>query len=163
METECFILSNRGVPIRIDPDEKELLSKFSWRLRGGPRGRTTYAITQNPAVGMHRMITNAPKGMDVDHINRNGLDNRKCNLRICTRSQNKGNIEKPRRPKTVATSKYKGVNYKSHPDFRHKPWRAFIKAIHIGCFKTEAEAAKAYNEKALEHYGEFALLNDLSQ
>ena len=113
---------------------------------------------------MHREITNAPKGMQVDHINGNTLDNRKENLRVCTRSQNMMNRGKQNNNK----SGYKGVSYmkKKDPNYEYpKPWRAQIKCptnqkvIHLGCYKYPEQAARAYDKKAIELFGEYAQLN----
>ena len=98
---------------------------------------------------------NAPDGMEVDHINGNGLDNRKANLRLCTRAQNQMNSIK----RTGKSSIFKGVSW-------HKnawKWRANIKInqkdIHIGYFDTELEAAEAYDIEAIRLFGSFAKTN----
>lgn len=102
---------------------------------------------------LHRFILQAPKGLVVDHINRNPLDCRKANLRICTQQQNTFN----RRGAINSASRYKGV-YR-----RGNRWLAAIKHnrknIHLGYHDTEVQAARAYNEAATAFYGEFALLN----
>ena len=99
------------------------------------------------------------KGMVVDHINRIGLDNRKENLRIATRSQNQQN----RRSRRNTSSQYKGVSWTK----RDKRWQAKIghkrKVICLGDFTCEHQAALAYNEKATELWGEYALLNEVEQ
>jgi hypothetical protein len=108
------------------------------------------------AVHLHREIIGAPAGMYVDHINHNGLDNRRANLRLATRFQNARN-----RPKTnkATSSKYKGVSYRAGND----KWSATIfadgKNVHLGHFETEIEAARVYDDAAREHYGSFAALN----
>ena len=93
----------------------------------------------------------------IDHINHNGLDNRKENLRFVTRAQNQQN----RRSTKNSSSQYKGVGW-------HKAsnkWRAKIghkgKQTYLGLFTCEHQAALAYNEKALELWGENALLNEV--
>jgi hypothetical protein len=101
---------------------------------------------------------NPPKGKEVDHINRNKLDNRRKNLRIVNRSQNCHN-----RPK-YGKSKYRGVYYKSYiSKYKTKPFMAYIASnsirLVIGFFSTAKEAALAYDKKALELYGEYAQLN----
>jgi hypothetical protein len=100
---------------------------------------------------MHRLFAGAP-GMDVDHINGNGLDNRRCNLRPATRSQNNMN-----RAKRRGVSKFKGVSPK-----RGK-WRAYLKTgkkqHNLGVFESEYDAARAYDVKAKEMFGEFARVN----
>ena len=98
---------------------------------------------------------NAPAGMQIDHINGNGLDNRKVNLRLCNSSQNQRNARK----RKSGTSRFKGVDWHKES----KKWRARIcvnrKRIHIGRYKSEFEAAQAYDKKAIELFGEFASLN----
>ena len=104
---------------------------------------------------IHRLITEAPKGMHVDHINGNPLDNRKSNLRICTHAENQRN----RGANKNNTSGYKGVSWHK----RNKKWACQIKhnykKIHVGNYATPEEAARAYDAKAKEFQGEFAYLN----
>jgi hypothetical protein len=109
---------------------------------------------------MHRLLVEVNLGQEVDHINGNGLDNRKENLRVCTKSQNLGNQKKTKLYGGVATSsKYKGVSW----DKRVQKWVAKIgingKRVYLGLFEDEEKAAEAYNKAALEYFGEFALLN----
>lgn len=108
---------------------------------------------QVPIV-MHRLITNAPKGTDVDHINGDGLDNRRSNLRVCTKAENLRNMHA-----RYGTSRYKGVYWQKE----NNKWRGHIridgKLFHLGCFIDESQAAKAYDKAAIEHFGEFANLN----
>jgi hypothetical protein len=103
---------------------------------------------------MHRLIMNTPKGMDTDHINGDSLDNRRCNLRICTHAQNQRNLKK-----ILGNNKYKGVSLFK----KTQKWRARIQinrmGLHLGYFDTEEEAAKAYNEAAEKHFGEFSRIN----
>ncbi|UCD51662.1 MAG: HNH endonuclease [Phycisphaerales bacterium] len=102
---------------------------------------------------MHRQIMKPPKGMVVDHINCNGLHNRRRNLRICTQLQNSQKTHR-RRP---GKSRYRGV----FP--RGDKWQAAIQhdseQMYLGLFDTEIEAAKARDRKVLELAGEFAVLN----
>jgi hypothetical protein len=90
--------------------------------------------------------------------NHNKLDNQKHNLRLCTTSQNNMN-----QIPTRGISKYKGIYWHN----RNKKWVAQIKSgnnrIHIGCFENEKDAARAYNEKAIELFGEFAYLNYITE
>lgn len=103
---------------------------------------------------MHRVITNCPDGLVVDHINGDMLDNRRENLRVCTSQENRFNSKTHM---TKKGSKFKGVHK------NRDKWRAVImhnrKYIHIGNFLTPEEAARAYDAKALELFGEFAHLN----
>lgn len=97
------------------------------------------------------------KGESVDHINGDGLDNRRSNLRVCSHAENRRNSKKVSGRRKLA-SHYKGV---SHPSKNR--WTASItvmwKTLHIGSFKTEIEAARAYDEAARNHHGVFARLN----
>ena len=104
---------------------------------------------------MHRQILEAPKGVWVDHIDGNGLNNRKSNLRLCSATENACN----RRPVPNCHSRYKGVSWHK----RQKKWAVRIakrgKGIHLGSFDDEIEAAVAYDRKAEVLFGEFAYLN----
>jgi len=138
--------------------QKHVTKKF-YVVRSSPRDSNV----KRKHIYMHRVITNAPKGMDVDHINGNPLDNRKDNLRVCTRQQNCMN----RRQRSDNKSGYKGVRYmkknKNMINERSNPWRAQIMfnqdQVYLGNYKTEQEAARAYDQKAIELFGEFAQLN----
>ena len=117
-----------------------------------------YALNGSRNKSIHRAVMGYPKGMDVDHINGNSLDNRKVNLRVCTRSENAMN----KKTRADSRSGYKGV-YMS-PD--GKRIQAYIRPpgmkkgrISLGCYKTLEEAARAYDAKAKQLFGEFARLN----
>lgn len=139
----------------LDADDYEHLNRYKWHVT--KNGRTFYAIrTQHGKnIKMHREILNAPPTMHCDHINHNGLDNRKANLRLCTPQQNSFN----KRPRPGCTSKYKGVYW----SYGKKKWGAEIEhngqKIHIGYYDYEPDAAIAYDDYAIELFGEFAWLN----
>jgi hypothetical protein len=109
-------------------------------------------------IRMHRVIMGLLPGdpRQVDHINHNRLDNRETNLRVCTHAENTRHQQMQLRPKS---SRYKGVSW----DKGKARWRAQIsfegKIQYLGRFHTEVEAAQAYNDKALELFGEFAHQN----
>ena len=154
-------INGKGKFAIVDAKNYEWLNQWEWYCSNGlniayrtmtmKEWDSSYKVKIGTHILMHRFILNAPKGMDVDHINHNRLDNRECNLRICTRSQNLGNclITKGR--------KYKGIKK------RGKKWQANItcnyKKYYLGIFDSEIEAAKAYDAKALELFGEFAYTN----
>jgi hypothetical protein len=109
---------------------------------------------------MHRFLLLPERGVLVDHINGDGLDNRRMNLRLANHSQNAANRCKPQRSRS--TSRYKGVFFEASGK-RKKRWRALIKVdgqtIHLGSYSEEIEAAVAYDIAAKKHFGEFAKLN----
>jgi len=149
----------------VDAEDYHRLSKYKWCLSRTPH--TNYAMrrtkgkrvkgkrVKRKSIMMHRFILNAPRHLVVDHINHNGLDNRKKNLRLCTRAQNNRNSRSFRKK----TSRYKGVSW----DKRRKRFLACIrcngKYYYLGRFKSETDAAKAYDRKARELFGQFAFLN----
>lgn len=142
----------------VDDQDFELAKRWNWRVQ--KNRHTWYAIGQNWINGktkkifMHRIILPTPKGVDVDHIDHDGLNNQRSNLRIATRSQNNQN-QRPRK----TTSQFKGVSWDQYTN----KWRAYIfverKQIHLGYFKIEREAALAYDQVAKKYFGEFAQLN----
>lgn len=139
----------------VDDDDYERLCGYRWLAHRS--SRTFYASRKyrNSTIHMHRRIMNAPKGMVCDHINHNGLDNRKSNLRICTARQNSYN----QRPHTDCVSRYKGVHWLPE----QKKWKSRVrkdgKTYDLGLFDSEITAAVAYDLKADELFGEFACLN----
>lgn len=139
----------QGKFAKVDNEDFEELKNINWVYNN------KYA--RNIKAGyMHRLIINTPINMDTDHINHDTLDNRKSNLRICSRSKNNMNtISIDVNKKSI----YKGVTWFK----RDSKWKSQIminyKNIHIGYFSSEFEAAKAYDKKAKELFGEFALTN----
>jgi len=139
----------------VDAEDYIWLSQHKWCA---VKSRETFYACRckdGKSVSMHREIMGAPKGVMCDHRNHNGLDNRQGNLRLCTNAQNQYN----KRPKKGCASRYKGVTLRRHC----KRWRAKIgfkgKRIHLGDFEDEIKAALAYDDKAIELFGEFACLN----
>ena len=143
----------------VDDRDYKWLSQFKWRAqKSGKRPDSFYAVRnvtinkRRTTIQMHRQIMDPPQGVEIDHRNNNGLDNRRCNLRFCTRSQNMANSRGHRR----RFSSFKGVSF--HKEY--KKWRAIItqnkKNHHLGFFRSQVRAAKAYDDKAKELFGEFA-------
>ena len=153
----------RGKYTIVDPKHYERLNKYKWQASKG--SNTFYASRsvwdrvnkKKHTIKMHREIITPPYPLVVDHINHNGLDNRKANLRPATKSQN--TINKPYKKKKAAHSKYRGVTWQKS----NNKWQAQIRAkgLHrvIGYYDNEIEAAKAYDVVARKHHGEFAVLN----
>lgn len=141
-----------GYVVLVDDEDFEWLNKTRWNIF--TKKYTSYAsgTVNKKHVLMHRIIMMAEKGQEVDHIDGNGLNNQKSNLRVCTHQQNMTNR------KTKNNKKYLGTHY-----YRNKYWFSSLthnnKSIYLGLFKTEEEAALAYNKKAIELHGEFARLN----
>lgn len=143
----------------IDEDDLALVSPYRWRVLKGKKAKKLYAYTGGypgvPALAMHRLIMNAPTDRDVDHINGDSLDNRRSNLRVATESENGANRE----PNRVNSSGYKGVTWQKNIG----KWQAQIKCrgknIYLGLYDDPANAALAYDSKALEVFGDFARLN----
>lgn len=150
---------SRGMKSVIDDDDFERVSKFKWYARTN-NGSKFYAAasipgTKSKKMYLHRFIMDAPKGLQVDHINGDTLDNRKENLRICTIQENLRNKKGKR--------EYKGAIYAGKGRNLKKPWSARIsfegRNLYLGHYETAEEAARAYDEAAKKYYGEFAKLN----
>ena len=137
----------------VDDADFDEINGHKWYAQKG-YGGTWYACrSSGPAASrvsilMHRQIMCATQGMDVDHINRNGLDNRRMNLRLCTRSQNIGNAKIGGRNKTG----FKGVYWNKEKGVFHAQIKVNCKTRHVGFFKTAIEASMAYQREALKAF-----------
>jgi hypothetical protein len=153
---------SQGKIALVDDEDYERINKHKWAALKKPN--TYYArrtlsggFPEQRHIKMHREIMGllSADGMVVDHINGNGLDNRKINLRVCTQFQNMRNV--PKQP--GKSSIYKGVYWRKE---RHK-WQVRIKIngkrIRLGHFDDEIKAARIYDEAANKYFGEFARLN----
>jgi hypothetical protein len=141
-----------GYVALVDDEDLPMLAAFRWRaMKMHGQDRYVYVVSgAKKVVAMHRLITGAPKGLVVDHINGNRLDNRKENLRVCTHAQNLMNRASKR--------KFKGVRLREGGR-----WQAAIRVGGVrhclGGFETAEEAARAYDDAAVRLHGEFARLN----
>jgi len=156
------ILLTQGMEALVDDEDYELVSQYKWKIKKAPN--TFYAmrsVTRSPECSvryttqsMHSFIT----GYSLcDHIDHNGLNNQRENLREATHSQNLANQPK----RGVYTSNYKGVCWSTN----QQKWKATIsfnsKTKHLGLFDNEEDAARAYNRWAILIHGEFAAINDV--
>ena len=149
-------LTNVDITLVDDEDYIDVV-RYQWYAFENGWGKV-YAKCTSHKVS-HRLLHNFLLDMiGVDHINGDGLDNRRGNLRLATRSQNAINAKKRKN----TTSRFKGVYFDSYTG----KWRAAIhrdgKRIHLGRFAVEEDAAFAYNRAAVELFQDFALLNDIS-
>jgi hypothetical protein len=147
---------------KVDPADYKRLRKYEWLAI---KGKNSFYARRRVATGkrgkealvyMHQEIIKVPAGMVIDHINHDGMDNRGANLRAASYSQNLYH----RKKRSGAThSKYKGIYWRP----KNRKWQAQItferKRISLGYFRSEIEAAKAYDEAAKKYHGEFASLN----
>lgn len=149
------MLLTKGRVVLVDDDEFERLKLHKYCLSVSGRGKC-YAIRRQKNgknILMHDEIMTPPLGMEVDHINGDGLDNQRCNLRLCDRSQNMANQKKTQ----SSASMFKGVaRYKDS-------WQSRIQVrketIYLGHFEQEVDAARAYDSAASHFFGTFASLN----
>ncbi len=149
----------KGYSTIVDDADFEYLNQWSWYFDNGYVARNKYCRKTQKCkiILMHREILKTPQDKDSDHKNGDKLDNRKVNLRICTRSQNKMNSGKY----SNNTSTFKGVSFNK----QRKRWRVQIQINrnlkYLGYFKDIEEAALAYNAAAIKYHGEFAYLNKI--
>jgi len=145
----------------VDPPDYYRLNNFHWSARRNSNCIYAVRFLNDPGkkpkiISLHRQIMNPRKGLLVDHINRNTLDNRKANLRLATKSQNMQNRCKI---SSKTSSRFIGV----YLERRTGRWVSCIehhsKKISLGTFGNEIDAAKAYDEAAKKYRGDFARLN----
>jgi hypothetical protein len=152
----------------IDSDDYNKIKYSCWNLAySNTVKRFSYVFTKayNPegkriSILIHHKILGNKEGLEIDHINGNVFDNRKCNLRFCTHSENSKNRTKF---KILQNKKFKGVSLNKNDNI--KSWSAQIgyngKVIFLGTFYSEIEAAQAYNEAALKYHAEYSNLNKI--
>jgi hypothetical protein len=152
------------VEFLIDDEDCELVSRFSWYLTGKHEYKkyltsSIYAEGIYKTIRLHRLIMNPPKGMFIDHIDGNTMDNRKKNLRICTNQENTRNMKRIHNKYG-----YKGISFEKRVISRF--WVALICGIHkkgkitsLGTYATKEEAVRAYDRGAIKYFGEFASTN----
>ena len=133
--------TSNGVSFKIDKEDFNSIKNFCWA-----ESKLNYIYTNinKRTVYLHRLITNAPDGMVVDHINHDTTDNRKCNLRVCTQQENTRNRASSGVSKRCDTNR----------------WEAYVfmanKKMHLGYFATKEEALMARKNGEKKYYKEFA-------
>lgn len=141
----------------IDEADLDLAQQYHWCAYRRAKNTTTYVhgsfrvdgVQRN--ISLHRLLMDFPEGLTIDHINHNGLDNRRANLRVATRGENLGNR------RSFNKHGFKGITLKPERWVAHG--RDGNQKVHLGLFRTKEEAARAYDRWAHEKWGEFACLN----
>jgi len=150
-----------GQYTKVDNDDFEKFKNFSWFLiKNVYKSSSYYYVTRSnngKPCKLHREIMGSPKGLMIDHINHDTLDNRKCNLRVCTHQDNQRN----RNLNKNNTTGFKGVTYHKHKEYIYYVAQLYLngKNIFLGTFKKSIDAAKKYDEEVTRLFGDFALTN----
>ena len=158
-----FTITNRKgqtFEVLFSEEDRELVESRSWFINIQPRTQYVCTHVKQPDGSfkqkkLHQLIMQPPKGMVVDHINHCGTDNRRENLRVCSKHEN--NMGRNKNAK--GSSRYKGVTLHKQTNKWRAQFQVNKKRVGIGYFTSEEEAARAYDSKAKELFGEFAFLN----
>jgi hypothetical protein len=147
------LVARTGQEIIVDDDASEFIRSTTWNVVTARN--VQYARFSQ--LYLHRLVIAAQRGVMVDHINGNGLDNRRSNLRLITHQGNKANSHYG-----TYSSRFVGVSLKKDR-IRKKPWSVFAKrdgrVVYVGSFAAEEDAARAYDSFVREVYGDLAVTN----
>lgn len=146
----------------IDNEDFTLVSKFKWSVSVCPNNKNKFYTQsrikgQGKTISIHRLVMKAKKGETVDHIDGNPLNNTRSNLRLCSQSNNSKN----QNLRVTNTTGFKGVSKHKYRKKYSVTITVNYKCISGGYFKRKIDAAKRYNELALQYHGEFAKLNPI--
>lgn len=144
---------SRGQMALIDKKDFDKVKDYGWHAYFDSVGKTFYAVTRTHGIRliMHRLILNAPDSLVVDHIDHNGLNNRRSNIRICTQSQNCMN----KKGQSNSTTGYRGVSFHKRKNKFQATIMVNRKQMYLGSFNTALEASGAYQAAAKKLFGEF--------
>lgn len=155
-------LGRTGLVALVDDADYKLVAEHRWGLRR--HRKTAYAeearscCSRTSAVQMHRLVLNAAPDQQVDHVDGNGLNNTRANLRLATNSNNAAN-----RRKQASSSQFKGVWFRRSRSTGPGTWAACVKQDgvrkYLGSFSSEEAAARAYDDGARRAFGAFAAVN----
>jgi len=145
-EDRAEIVTTKGARFVIDLEDVAKVSGKSWYIDS-----CGYAVVAGGRSRLHRLLLNAPKGTEVDHIDGDPANNRRANLRLCLHADNVKN----QRKRCSNTSGFKGVGWHK----QRRRWRAYIqinrKLLHLGLFDTPEQASAAYQAAAGVLFGDF--------
>lgn len=151
--TALVYLENRpSLAAVVDSTALPKVAAHTWHAERGRGGRVYVVSSDRPRLRLHRVIVDAPDGLEVDHINHDTLDNRASNLRVVTTAENQWNGRWP-----VGASGFRGVHW--HRDGWVSEIRVRGRRIYLGFSKTPEGAARKYDEAAVRYRGPFAQLN----
>lgn len=160
-KTPRYIFLSRGKVAIVDFEDYDMLAQYKWyaQVRYGNLWHAARHDGPTKTCYMHRQILGSPAGRLVDHINGDGLDNQRRNLRLADKQTNARNAK----IRSDNTSGYKGVSV-AHKKCKERPWLATFqiekgRQKFLGYFESKEEAARAYDRAAKEHFGQYAKLN----
>jgi hypothetical protein len=162
----CLIPLTRGMFAKVDAADVALVSQYKWVAM--PHGYTHYAIStsrKHKTILMHRLILGTPDGMDSHHLDRDGLNNQRSNLRVCTHAENMADRRPCKNsgvytPRPIRSGKrYKGITYKARVGLWEARFKDANHNIGLGLYPTPEDGARAYDAKAKELHGSNVILN----
>lgn len=157
-DTMKLLPLTKGFSVMVDDEDYDFLNQWKWTYQSGYacRNATNPDKTRKP-IKMHRLLMNPPDTMEVDHIDGNGINNQKSNLRICSHAENCKNQKVRYSTKTG----FKGVDFHTKSNKYRVRITRHYKVHHVGFFSDLQAAVKAYNEASVWLHRDFARPNSL--